>query len=143
MLTYTQCDETHPQCNKCIAYGVTCNYDSFESEDLLLPGEGAFSFASEARNVSLEAPPKDSMSPDSDDAKIDGMVGMPMELHDTDEKYLITKEDVELLRWFKDQTVFTIGTAQTVHIYRHEIVGMLLLSVSYSSRINWSRSVLC
>jgi hypothetical protein len=70
------------------------------------------------------------MSPDDDDKRIDGMLGMPMELHESDEKYLITQEDVEVLRWFKDQTVFTIGTAQTVPIYRHEIISMILHSVS-------------
>lgn len=75
------------------------------------------------------------MSPDDGDRRIDKMLGMPMELCETDEKYLITKEDLEILRWFKDQTVFTIGTAQTVHLYRDEISGMLLRSVSLGQSV--------
>ena len=94
-----------------------------------LPGEGAFSFASLSISEP-DPPPKDSMSPEDDNKRIDEMIGSPMELCETDEKYLITKEDVEILRWFKDQTVFTIGTAQTVSIYRHEITSMMIHSVS-------------
>ena len=58
------------------------------------------------------------------------MFGRPMELHDTDEVYRITKDDVEILRMFKDQTVFTIGTAQTTHVYRAELVNLICCSVS-------------
>lgn len=99
-----------------------------------LPGEGAFTFASSPKSSEpQEAPPKDSMSPDGEeDARIDELLGSPMELCETDEKYHLSKEDVEILRWFKDQTVFTIGTAQTVMVYRKEIVRMMLHSVSSS-----------
>ncbi len=50
---------------------MTCNYDGDGLEELQLPGEGAFSFASEPRGSGPDAPPKDSMSPDDDDKKID------------------------------------------------------------------------
>ena len=80
------------------------------------------------------------MSPDDgENARLDALLGTPMDLHESDEKYLITKEDVEILRWFKDQTVFTIGTAQTVHVYRGEVVSLMMLSVSSVSRdLMWS-----
>lgn len=98
-----------------------------------LPGEGAISFASSPKSSGpQDAPPKDSMSPEDyeEDVLIDELLGSSMELCESEEKYLLSKEDVEILRWFKDQTVFTIGTAQTVLVYRREIVRMMLHSVS-------------
>ena len=133
LIYHLQCDETRPQCNKCINYGVTCNYDGIATEELQLPGEGAFSFTSKPNEIIFRGEkeiPKDSMSPEANDDKIDSMLDMPMELHESDETYHISKEDLEILRIFKDQTVFTIGTAQTVHIYRSECVNMLCHSVS-------------
>ena len=53
------------------------------------------------------------------------MVGRELDLFGTEEKYVMTKEDVDILRRFQNRTVFTIGTARSVHVYRHEIVKMV------------------
>lgn len=132
-LTPLQCDESHPQCKRCVDYGVTCNYDGDAKDELQLPGEGAFSFTSKPDHFAPDPVPwvpKDSLSPESNDYKIDNMLGSPMELHETDEVYHMTKEDIDTLRMFKDQTVFTIGTAQTTHVYRAELVNLICCSVS-------------
>ena len=130
----SQCDETRPQCKRCLDYGVTCNYDGDTTEELQLPGEGAFSFASKPDDFEPAPVPKDSLSPESNDGRIDAMLGAALELHDSDENgdrvYHLTKEDVDILRMFKDQTVFTIGTSQTTHVYRTELVNLICCSVS-------------
>lgn len=54
------------------------------------------------------------------------MLGVALDLHDTDEVYRISEEDVEVLRMFRDRTVFTIGTAKTVGTYRREMVNLCL-----------------
>ena len=63
------------------------------------------------------------------------MLGFPLDLHETDEVYRFTKEDVEILRMFKDQTVFTVGTKQTMHVYRAEVLNMVCCSVSIHAQI--------
>ena len=124
-----KCDETHPQCEKCLAYGVSCDYEGDGAEELQLPGEGAFRFMSQpfenSPSKKQDILPKDSLSPDDRDDKIDGMLDMPMVLHDTSEIYYLGKEDLEILYSFRDKTVFTIGTAQTVPLYRAQIVSMV------------------
>ncbi|KAK3700108.1 hypothetical protein LTR37_016111 [Vermiconidia calcicola] len=128
-LRRVKCDEAHPQCEKCIAYGVTCNYDGDATDELQLPGEGAFTFISQphqyAPAAEPESAPKDSLSPEGWYDKVEGMLGMPLELHDIDEPYYVTEADVEAMRNFRDKTVWTIGTAQTVRFYRNEMMKMI------------------
>ena len=146
-LRRVKCDEGKPQCEKCISYGVTCDYDGDGCDELQLPGEGAFRFISQPlenapTNKREYLLPKDSMSPDDKDDKIEGMLNVPISLHETGELYYISKEDVEILYHFRDSTVFTIGTAQTVPLYRAEIVNMVcsvglnLLVISGRSHLN-------
>ncbi|KAK3718917.1 hypothetical protein LTR37_004833 [Vermiconidia calcicola] len=123
------CDEAHPQCEKCIAYGVTCNYDGDATDELQLAGEGAFTFISQphqyAPAAEPDAAPRDSLSPEGYDDKVERMLGMPLELHDIGEPYYVTEDDVEAMRNFRDKTVWTIGTAQTVRFYRQEMMNMI------------------
>lgn len=70
--------------------------------------------------------PRDSLSPESrDNVFVDGLLGRELELFGTSEKYVMTKEDVDILKRFQNRTVFTIGTAQSVRVYRDEIVRMV------------------
>lgn len=125
-----QCDEGKPECTKCISYGVTCNYDEAATNELHLPGESAFSFVSKPRSSGPghgpELYPKDSMSPDTGDEKLNTMLAMPLKLHDTEELYYMTEEDIELIRLFKDRAVYTLATAQSVETYRRELTNMSL-----------------
>ena len=125
-----QCDEAKPECQKCVGYGVNCNYDGTGFDELKLPGEGAIIFSTiPATNgpSTRQDLIKDSMSPENDDDNIliDSLIGMPLKLHNDEGYYRITKEDVEIIRRFKDRTVFTIGTAHSVLIYRREVVQMV------------------
>lgn len=76
------------------------------------------------------------MSPESNEQRIEAMLGTPIDLHESDEIYHLTKEDVDTLHMFKDQTVFTIGTSQTTHVYRSELVNLICCSVRVSGSIN-------
>ena len=109
---------------------MQCNYSGTASDELQLPGEGAFSFTSKPSETSTEIPnlPKDSLSPQPSDDVVDKIIGMQLDLAQTDDVYTLNKDDVETLRRFMDRTVFTIGTAQTVWIYRHEMIRMAAVS---------------
>lgn len=110
---------------------MTCNYNGDTADELHLPGEGAFTFSTTPHsNGPGLGPniPKDSLSPEGDD-QIEKMLDMPLDLHGTDEVYRLTKADLDVLRMFKNRTVYTIGTAQSVGKYRLELVN-LCFSVS-------------
>ena len=64
------------------------------------------------------------MSPEAREDKIAAMLGMPLDLHNTDEKYCLTEEDLKILQFFENRTVWTIGTAQSVGTYRNEMVNL-------------------
>lgn len=52
------------------------------------------------------------------------MLDYPLALHDTDEVYRVTEKDLKRLERFRDRTVLTLGTAQTMHIYKDSIVSL-------------------
>lgn len=52
------------------------------------------------------------------------MLNYPLALHHTDEVYRVTEKDLNRLRRFQDRTVLTIGTAHTIHYYKHAIVAL-------------------
>lgn len=123
-----QCDESRPQCQKCVNYGVQCNYNNDGGDELQLRGEGAMVFTSVPHSMGPglgPTVPKDSMSPESDDGKLDQLIDTPLTLHSTRELYYLTQEDVDVLRMFRSSTVFTIGTAQSVGTYQTEIVNLM------------------
>ncbi|TKA67347.1 hypothetical protein B0A55_10079 [Friedmanniomyces simplex] len=53
-----------------------------------------------------------------------GMLNYPLTLHETDDTYRITESDLDRLRRFQDRTVLTIGTAQTIHIFRDSVLKL-------------------
>lgn len=60
------------------------------------------------------------------------MIGRELDLFETEEKYVLSKEDIDVLHRFRNRTVFTIGTARSVHVYRSEIVRMVTSVGTYS-----------
>jgi hypothetical protein len=62
-------------------------------------------------------------------------LGYPLALHETDEVYHITEKDLGRFRRFQDRTVLTIGTAQTVYIYRDSILRIIGVEHSYLTHI--------
>lgn len=52
------------------------------------------------------------------------MLGYPLALHETNEVYRITEKDMDIFRRFRERTVMTIGTAQTVYTYRNVILQL-------------------
>ncbi|KAK1035864.1 hypothetical protein LTR33_016424, partial [Friedmanniomyces endolithicus] len=126
-------------------YGVACNYggDAANAE-LQHSGEGAFIV--EPYNPHPVLPPSDPFAeapgvkalrhlanqplpqtapypnqplpPTPPNELMLGMLNYPLALHETDEVYRISESDLDRLCRFQDRTVLTIGTAQTVHIFR-------------------------
>jgi hypothetical protein len=135
-----QCDEGQPSCQKCVAYGVDCNYGGgTTTTELHHSGEAAFiveTFGPKGTSeVTTEAIAVDELArttvppafgptapPTPPSEYIMNMLGYRLALHETDEVYVCTERDLERLRRFHDRTVLTIGTAQTVHIYRDSIL---------------------
>ena len=119
MLNQTvQCDEARPKCKKCIAYGVSCNYDS-KSPDLQLAGSGSFSVIELPKKLPslnqtilnmVNASPgfQSSQSPSS----------YPI--------YRLKNKDLELLHKFQTRTSFTIGTEDGNAVFRDDVFNMSL-----------------
>lgn len=118
-----QCDEGKPECEKCRNYGVSCNYDGTETENLQLSGEGAFFI--EPAIPAVPQPPADmevELPPTPPSDFILGMLGYPLKMYDSDEVYHMKPSDLDLLQWFHERTVLTMGTAETVHVYKDLMV---------------------
>lgn len=120
-----------------MAYGVTCNYDSPSggsstngtgSDDLQLSlsaGGRQITFSSKPAERSPVIP-RDSLSPDAGTDVVEMLLGKEIDLFGTEEsRYVLTREDVDVLHRFRNRTVFTIGTARSVQVYRSEIVRMV------------------
>lgn len=78
--------------------------------------------------------PRDSLSPDAATDVLERLLGRELDLFGTEEKYALSREDVDVLHRFRNRTVFTIGTARSVQVYRTEIVRMVL-SVGSTPRL--------
>ncbi|EMC91129.1 hypothetical protein BAUCODRAFT_134803 [Baudoinia panamericana UAMH 10762] len=154
-----KCDEKHPECHKCQAYGVACNYGSDAPNELRHAGESAFAIQpamplpSEVpaiqdlpgRQLDFQLPP----TPPTE--SILNLLNFPLALHETDEVYRLTEQDLDRLQRFQDRTVLTVGTAQTTHIYRdvilklgcehsfltHIILALVLMHDRYLSADPW------
>ncbi|KAK3670097.1 hypothetical protein LTR78_010037 [Recurvomyces mirabilis] len=146
-LRRVKCDEGRPACEKCRSYGVSCSYEGGDtSTELQHDGEGAFevqpaetsqlptSTADRMEDLVANIMPKPSrplgtnaslnLPPTPPAEIILGMLDYPLKLHDTDEVYVCTARDLDRLRRFHERTVLTIGTAQTIHIYRDSITQL-------------------
>lgn len=62
--------------------------------------------------------------------------GKELDLFGTEEKYAMSREDIDILHRFRNRTVYTIGTARSVHVYRSEIIRMVT-----SVREDWLKRV--
>ncbi|KAK3111508.1 Serine/threonine-protein kinase PAK 6, partial [Teratosphaeriaceae sp. CCFEE 6253] len=132
------CDEAQPDCQKCRAYGVACNYGgNAVTAALQHAGEAAFvvepcvpqagptpSNAVQTEQDRLGAAHQLPPTPPSEEMM--SMLNYPLMLHETDDVYRITESDLARLLRFQNRTVLTIGTAQTIGIYRDAVVKLAL-----------------
>jgi hypothetical protein len=110
-LRRVKCDETQPRCEKCTSFGVTCNYDSTPDE-LQLAMKGSFV---------ILAPQK---SPVSLNQTILNRINTSLRLQSHSETtpliHELCEEDLRVVNKFQSRTLLTIGTKETVHIYKNE-----------------------
>ncbi|KAK5110809.1 hypothetical protein LTR62_005520 [Meristemomyces frigidus] len=149
-LRRVKCDESKPSCEKCQSYGVSCSYDGGDAiSELQHAGEAAFFMESfNGATTQLPTPEQDRMQdmmghidqttpkqmpvpnivphlpPSPPGEAILGLLDHPLALHDTDEVYKCTERDLDRLTRFHERTVLTIGTAQTVHVWRDSIMSL-------------------
>lgn len=118
-LRRVKCDERQPQCERCIAYGVACSYDK-NSSDLQLSASGALmlELSCVGGKISLNRTDAPSME-------------RPLRDPSLEAKYVLNSTDLEMLAKFQTRTVYTIGTAQTCHLYK-DVLNRLVFSVSRS-----------
>lgn len=110
---------------------MSCNYDGTgagHDELQLSLGSGhhgqQITFMSRPAESAPQIP-RDSLSPESGQDFLAGLLGKELDLYGATEKYALTKGDVDILRRFQNRTVYTIGTARSVQVYRTEIVRMV------------------
>ena len=120
--TGLQCDEGKPNCKKCTSFGVSCDFESKDSE-LQFAGVGVFQLDVSQADI-----------PSNIDKIIDGMMNAPLDLYVEDGKdwpsvCYIDRPHLDLLRKFQQRTVLTLGTADTSAIYQEQI---LLMSSQHS-----------
>lgn len=107
-----------------MSFGVSCDYGASSSD---LQVSGVSSFQIEIQQP--QAPPTPPDSPQDVDRIIDDMMNAPLHLH-VDEGtqgpsvVYIDRPHLDLLRKFHSRSVYTIGTADSVHVYRDVLTRM-------------------
>ncbi|KAF2730759.1 hypothetical protein EJ04DRAFT_402405, partial [Polyplosphaeria fusca] len=86
-----KCDETRPQCQRCMSYGVSCSYEAAQAS-LDLSAQGAFQVDLSEPEPAVQQPAKD-LQP--------------------------RLVDLVVLKRFQDRTVLTMGTRRTAPIYQN------------------------
>ncbi|KAH7115213.1 hypothetical protein B0J11DRAFT_127104 [Dendryphion nanum] len=136
-LRRVKCDETRPECEKCLAFGVSCNYDG-RTASLDLSTQGSFQVvlsapptpspesgnraASEQRELSSPdydaAQPSSSVSPNQTDVAM--LYGAPWaepadaQAHQGPAYWTLSPTDMDTLRRFRERTILTIGPTSSV-----------------------------
>ena len=107
-----------------MSFGVSCDYGA-SSSDLQVSGVSSF----QVEIQQPQAPPTPPDSPQDVDRIIDDMMNAPLHLH-VDEGaqgpsvVYIDRPHLDLLRKFHTRSVYTIGTANSVHVYRDVLTRM-------------------
>ncbi|KAF2640041.1 hypothetical protein P280DRAFT_469762 [Massarina eburnea CBS 473.64] len=135
-LRRVKCDETRPRCRKCLAYGVSCDYDG-SKPSLDLAAQGSFQVdlfqpSSTEKIIDFSTAPQ--KSPVSINKTMASMVNASMNpsLPDVGPSlegsayhsfnklsfWTFTEEHLEILKRFQERTVMTIGNSQTAPTYR-------------------------
>ncbi|KAF2796585.1 hypothetical protein K505DRAFT_237379 [Melanomma pulvis-pyrius CBS 109.77] len=132
-LRRVKCDETRPRCQKCLSYGVSCNYNGKESS-LELSAQGSFQVDLSPRsslsnrvvdmglspplsiNQNMVAMANDCLNTGSLDMDIKSMDGF-RHWHQAN-FWTFTEQDLGVMKRFQERTVMTIGTKKTAPAYR-------------------------
>ncbi|KAF2477691.1 uncharacterized protein BDR25DRAFT_275020 [Lindgomyces ingoldianus] len=122
-LRRVKCDETRPQCNKCVSYGVSCNFDKKQSSlDLSAQGSFQVDLSHKPQTANLKQGPQ--IEPVSVNQTIASIVYDCLS-NDTaapfgngKQFWVFDDRDLEILKRFQDRTVMTIGTRRTAGAYR-------------------------
>lgn len=117
-----KCDEAKPECEHCLDFGVSCNYDP-KIPDLQL-----------RRGAALYMDALSTASPSVNELMM-GMMNKSIRPNESNPQRAIgfstfDSQDLERLGRFQTRTVHTIGTKKTAEIY-HETVFQLACSAKY------------
>ncbi|KAI5358760.1 putative zn(2)-C6 fungal-type DNA-binding domain-containing protein [Septoria linicola] len=119
-LRRVKCDESKPDCQRCQSSGFQCDYES-NAPELQIKGADAFQVnISSALATPPDTPPKDDFDVES---LVSSMMNAPLYLHvdpgtDGPDIVYLDKPHLSLLRKFCDRSVLTIGTKESMHVYR-------------------------
>ncbi|KAJ5084825.1 hypothetical protein NUU61_009404 [Penicillium alfredii] len=104
-----KCDEAQPQCQKCVGFGVACNYNAPHGPDLQPAQANGL-----AGQIVFRAEPRLSLAHPS------VIVG------DGPGSFQLDAESLARLDRFQRRTVLTIGTPEVCTIYKNEITSLAL-----------------
>ncbi|KAF2834639.1 hypothetical protein M501DRAFT_1000087 [Patellaria atrata CBS 101060] len=114
-----KCDETKPGCKKCIAYGVSCNYDApFSELDLCVQGSSS---------IDLKFLTQTQLRQDAIQTIVNepcGSLNIPssfMNLEGGEQGLELPFYEAELFHHFSTRSILTMGASSTKHIYQREI----------------------
>jgi len=128
---YLQCDEGKPQCKRCVAYSVFCNYNS-KSQHHELQLSAAGTSIEILTNFTLTHPLNQSISygvaPDLRSQGFEGQESLSL--------YQCDRIDSELLRKFQSRTVFAISIESNIHIHQNHIARLACSVSAFKTVIN-------
>jgi hypothetical protein len=109
-----KCDETRPQCKKCMSFRVSCNYDPKAADLQLSVGEIA----------SIKSP---QISPNSTNQSLHGMIEsptclVPAVISDNNSTFQLDGPSLDRLGRFQMRTALSLGTARGSRVYPNEII---------------------
>ena len=113
-----QCDESRPNCGKCVDFEVWCNYDPTIPDLQSCIGSVVKVHLSPAPTPSINHTTISMLN-----TSLSSCIGAS-ESHDS---YHFTKHDLQLLNRFQFRTIHTLGTPQCTQTYQKELVKLAYL----------------
>ncbi|KAK6387650.1 uncharacterized protein PV06_04748 [Exophiala oligosperma] len=116
-----KCDEQRPMCEKCISFGVTCNYNSLIPDLQPIAGTADKSGSDQTSDERLIS------TCFSANEQVLNMVNIYLNIDLDGDGALqkdLTRNDMDRLHRFQARTITTMGTKSTARLYRKEMIHL-------------------
>jgi hypothetical protein len=131
-----KCDEIRPECKKCIAFGVNCNYDPKTPDLQMSFGRAATITDNDPQQVAKRAFLANPTFLGNGVVEVPAVLTPTFTVSDSESSFDLDKYSLGLLERFQMRTILTLGTSKTAPIYQEiSISEAFAVSVLFLSRV--------
>ena len=131
-----QCDEIRPECKKCLAFGVDCNYDPKIPDLQMALGKAATINDNDPQQVAKRAFLANPTFLSNAVVEIPAALTPTITISDRHSSFDLDKYSLGLLHRFQMRTILTLGTSNTASIYQEvSIIEAFAVSFRFLSGV--------